>query len=140
MELPPDARAGYERTVADLRARLGDAAFADTWAAGQALPVDQAAAEAEALAAELAAELAADPVAAPAGLAAPAAAALPAGVSEREIEVLRLLAQGLTNAQIGERLFISPRTVNAHLYRIYNKLGLTSRSAAVRYVFDHGLA
>ena len=139
MELPPDARAGYERTVADLRVRLGDAAFADAWAAGRALPVDQAAAEAEALAAELAAELAADPVAAPAGLAAPAAAALPAGVSEREIEVLRLLAQGLTNAQIGERLFISPRTVNAHLTSIFRKLGVRSRSAATRFAVERGL-
>ena len=64
----------------------------------------------------------------------------PAGLSEREAEVLRLVARGLTNAGIGERLFISPRTVNTHLIAIYRKLSVDSRSAATRVAVEQGLA
>jgi DNA-binding CsgD family transcriptional regulator len=53
------------------------------------------------------------------------------------MEVLRLVAEGLTDAQIAEVLGISPRTVNAHLRSIYSKLGLTSRHAATRYALEH---
>jgi DNA-binding CsgD family transcriptional regulator len=61
----------------------------------------------------------------------------PAGLTEREVEVLRLVAQGLTNARVGERLFISPRTVDFHLRSIYGKLGVTTRAAATRFVLEH---
>jgi predicted ATPase/DNA-binding CsgD family transcriptional regulator len=63
----------------------------------------------------------------------------PAGLSSREVEVLRLVAAGLTSAEVAERLFLSPRTVQAHLYRIYNKLGVSSRSAATRFAIEHRL-
>jgi DNA-binding NarL/FixJ family response regulator len=63
----------------------------------------------------------------------------PGDLSQREIEVLRLLARGLTNAQIAEQLVISPRTVDAHLRSIYSKLAVTSRSAATRYALEHQL-
>jgi predicted ATPase/DNA-binding CsgD family transcriptional regulator len=63
-----------------------------------------------------------------------------AGLSARELDVLRLVAQGLSDAQVAERLVLSPRTVNAHLTSIYNKLGVNSRSAATRYAVEHGLA
>jgi len=53
-------------------------------------------------------------------------------MTEREVEVLRLLAQGLTDPQIAERLMISPRTVHAHLRAIYRKLDVSRRSAATR--------
>ena len=89
---------------------------------------------------ELAAELARDPVAAPADPPVPAAAVLPAGLSEREAEVLRLVAAGLTNAQVAERLYLSRRTVDAHLTSIFRKLGVNSRSAATRFAVEHGLA
>jgi DNA-binding CsgD family transcriptional regulator len=65
--------------------------------------------------------------------------AFPGELTLREVEVLRLLALGLTNVQIAERLVISPRTVNAHLRAIYSKLALTSRTAATRYAIDHDL-
>ena len=53
--------------------------------------------------------------------------------------MLRLVAQGLTDAQVAERLFLSRHTVNAHLRSIYDKLGVTSRSAATRFALEHGL-
>jgi predicted ATPase/DNA-binding CsgD family transcriptional regulator len=58
----------------------------------------------------------------------------------REQEVLRWLAQGLTNMQIAERLVVSPFTINAHLRNIYNKLDVPSRPAAIRYALEHQLA
>jgi DNA-binding CsgD family transcriptional regulator/tetratricopeptide (TPR) repeat protein len=62
-----------------------------------------------------------------------------AGLSPREIEVLQLVAQGLTDAQVGERLFISPRTVARHLQSIYGKLGVNSRTAATAFAYEHDL-
>jgi DNA-binding NarL/FixJ family response regulator len=59
--------------------------------------------------------------------------AFPAGLTAREVEVLRLVSSGLTNAQIGQQLAISTRTVNAHMRSIYNKLEISSRTAATRY-------
>ena len=53
--------------------------------------------------------------------------------------MLRLLATGLTDAQIAEQLVLSLHTVHAHLRTIYSKLGVTSRSAATRYAFEHQL-
>lgn len=65
---------------------------------------------------------------------------LPAGLSQREAEVLRLVATGLTDAEVAERLFIARRTVNTHLTAIYTKLGVNSRVAATRFAVEHGLA
>ncbi len=61
----------------------------------------------------------------------------PDGLTTREGEVLHLLAQGLTDAQIAEQLIISPRTVNTHLTAIYGKIQVSSRSAATRYAIEH---
>jgi DNA-binding NarL/FixJ family response regulator len=63
----------------------------------------------------------------------------PAGLTPREVEVLRLVAQGLTDAQVAEQLVVSPRTVSTHLTSIYNKLGVNSRSAATRFAVEHQL-
>jgi DNA-binding NarL/FixJ family response regulator len=65
--------------------------------------------------------------------------ARPAGLSKRELDVLRLVAQGLTDAEVAEQLFLARRTVNTHLTSIYTKLGVNSRSAATRYAVEHGL-
>ena len=61
------------------------------------------------------------------------------GLSAREIQVLRLVASGKTNRQIASALFISDRTVERHLSNIFNKLDLTSRSAATAYAYEHQL-
>jgi len=68
------------------------------------------------------------------GRAGPKAAGL---LSRRETEVLRLLREGLTNRRIGERLFISPKTVEHHLSRVYSKLDVTTRAEAAAYAARH---
>ena len=64
----------------------------------------------------------------------------PAGLTSREVEVLGLVASGMTSPQIAKELFLSPRTVDTHLTSIYHKLGVNSRTAATRFALDHGLA
>ncbi|MEM9463510.1 MAG: LuxR C-terminal-related transcriptional regulator [Myxococcota bacterium] len=63
----------------------------------------------------------------------------PVPLSAREREVAVLVAEGLSNPQIGKRLFISPRTVTTHLVKIYARLEIHSRAALTRYVLEHGL-
>jgi len=63
----------------------------------------------------------------------------PNDLSERELEVLRLVAQGLSDARIAEILVNSPRTVNAHLRSIYRKLDITSRHAATLFALKQQL-
>ncbi len=62
------------------------------------------------------------------------------GLTLREVEILRLVAAGMTNRQTAERLGLSVRTVDAHLRSIYAKLGIESRSVATRYAVEHNLA
>jgi two-component system response regulator NreC len=63
----------------------------------------------------------------------------PDGLSEREVEVLRMIALGHTNAEIGEQLYLSVRTVETHRAHIQQKLRLGSRSELVHYALGHGL-
>ena len=60
-------------------------------------------------------------------------------LSGREVEVLAVLAEGLTDSQIGERLYISRNTVKNHLHRCYVKLGAQNRTDAVRIARERGL-
>jgi DNA-binding CsgD family transcriptional regulator len=60
-------------------------------------------------------------------------------LTDRELEVLRLVAEGLTDGRIAKRLYVSPRTASNHLRSIYNKLGVPSRAAAVRQAVERGL-
>ena len=65
--------------------------------------------------------------------------AYPSGLSEREVEVLRMVAGGRTNQQIADELVLSVKTVARHVSNILNKTGLDNRSAATAYAFEHGL-
>jgi HD-GYP domain-containing protein (c-di-GMP phosphodiesterase class II) len=63
----------------------------------------------------------------------------PAGLTAREVEVLRLLARGLSNKEIAERLVISPKTVANHAEHIYSKINASTRAAAGLFAMQHGL-
>jgi DNA-binding NarL/FixJ family response regulator len=78
---------------------------------------------------------------APAGATAaePATADLPDGLTQREAEILALIAQGLTNPEIASRLFLSGHTVKTHINRIFAKTGSRDRAAAIGYAHRHGL-
>jgi ATP/maltotriose-dependent transcriptional regulator MalT len=135
IELSPDLREDYVRMVENVRAKLGEQAFAAAWAEGRKMTLEQILAAPE-------------PQSTP-GLI-PTESHLSSVVETRsepsydkltvrELEVLRLVARGWTDAQIAEQLVISRRTVNAHLTSIYSKIHVSSRSAATRYAIDRKL-
>jgi DNA-binding NarL/FixJ family response regulator len=64
---------------------------------------------------------------------------LPGGLTERQAEVLRMAAGGMSNKEIAAGLFLSPSTVERHLATIYRKLGVAGRVDATRFALDHGL-
>ena len=64
----------------------------------------------------------------------------PHGLTEREMEVLRLITGGHSNREVGEQLYISPATAARHVANIYNKIGVDSRARATAFAFQHGLA
>jgi DNA-binding NarL/FixJ family response regulator len=64
----------------------------------------------------------------------------PDGLTSREAEVLNLLASGLSNTEIAQRLFLSNATVKTHINRIFAKTGARDRAQAVRYAYQHGIA
>jgi DNA-binding CsgD family transcriptional regulator len=120
----------YEGRVAAARAQLDAAAWEEAWNEGRTMSPEQAieyALEDQATQHE-----GHDTSLSP--------AALPAGLSVREAEVLKLVARGLTNANMARELFISPNTVNRHLNSIYHKLGVNSRAAATHFAAEHRLA
>ena len=106
------------------RRRLGQAAFEEACEVGRRLRWDQSQDLLETTVAELTAALCSSP----------------AGLTSREVEVLRLVALGLSNGEIGERLVVSTRTVHAHLRSIYDKLGVTTRTAAAHEAVRIGVA
>jgi two-component system, NarL family, response regulator NreC len=69
----------------------------------------------------------------------PEPAGPPDDLTEREVEILRLIALGHTNAEIGEQLFLSVRTVESHRAHVQQKLRRSTRAELVRYALDHGL-
>lgn len=128
--VPPVDRVGYERVVATARVQLGEQAFATAWAEGRTMTPEQA--SVVLLQASLSEHISKV-------LPTPQPPA-PTDLTAREMEVLRLLSRGLSNAQIAEELIVSQLTVKAHLRSIYSKVGVTSRSAATRYALEHHLS
>jgi len=116
----------FETQLNTARSRLEETAWEAAWAEGRAMSpeeaVDYALSEGE------------KPGSSP-----PSTTSYPAGLSAREVEVLRLVAKGLTNPQIAKELFISPRTVDRHLNSVYRKVGVSSRVAAARFATEHDL-
>jgi predicted ATPase/DNA-binding CsgD family transcriptional regulator len=117
------------------RTALGNEAYTAAFAEGRQLPQVEALRESIALAEAIASG--AVPVQDPIPLAAPEAIGVPSagssaalGLSPRELDVLRLIAQRWTDPEIAEALFVSPRTVNAHVRSIFSKLDVTNRREA----------
>ncbi len=114
-------RADYDHGLTAARETLGNAAFTAAWGKGRKMTLEEAVAYALEEVPELPPTI------------------YPAGLTAREVEVLKLVTQGLTNAKVAERLILSPRTVNAHLRTIYGKIRVSSRAAATRFAVEHGL-
>ncbi|MEA2514462.1 MAG: hypothetical protein QOJ59_3949, partial [Thermomicrobiales bacterium] len=119
--LMPRQVAGYERNVADARNALGEPVFAAAWAEGRRLSADEARAEAFRVIDAIAGAAAREP---------PTRAADPF-LTPREVEVLRLVADGRSDREIADALFIGTGTVRTHLMHAFGKLGVGSRTAAV---------
>jgi DNA-binding CsgD family transcriptional regulator len=130
-------RALYGRAETQGRSLLGEAAFRDAWNAGRSLSLDEAIGEARILARDVSRE----------ALLAPCEAESEEMNTEvagtrltvRELEVLRLIAEGRSNREIAETLFISLRTVTTHTTGIFSKLHVGSRTAAVAVARELGL-
>jgi non-specific serine/threonine protein kinase len=123
-------RATYEAGVARLRESLGEDAFNAAWRAGRNLPRPDAVAEALTVTAP------------PTHSQSPPAQhdTAPAfDLTPREHEVLQLIAQGKTNQEIADALFLSVHTIKVHVRSILSKLNLDSRTAAAAFAFQHGL-
>ena len=127
---PAVFRTEYEHAIAAARTQVEEKSFTVAWAEGRAMTLEQALAGLQETSLS-------EPV--PEALHAPRPPA-PTDLTAREMEVLRLLARGLSNAPIAEELVVSQLTVKAHLRSIYSKLGVTSRSAATRYALEYRLS
>jgi DNA-binding NarL/FixJ family response regulator len=117
-------RSLYGRVKDDVRARVGETAFEAALDDGLAMSAEQAV------------EYALEDPATPHDDTIPAAQA---GLTRREVEVLRLVAKGLSNREIATDLVLSEHTVHRHVANVLAKLGASSRAAAVAQASSHGL-
>ncbi|HKG27921.1 MAG TPA: LuxR C-terminal-related transcriptional regulator, partial [Thermomicrobiales bacterium] len=123
------ANAPYaERIAADARGRVGESAFAAAWKQGQAVPFENALADAVALASSAGEQP--PPVESNVG---------DFGLTPRELDVLRLLVEGNSDREIGEALFIGTRTVQTHVANLFAKLGVNARAEAAAVAVRRGL-
>ena len=135
VSIPLIERADNERSIATVRTSLGEKDFAAAWEAGRVMTPDQ-------VITSQGNEIG-TPMAAPANTSSsthPTASTYPAGLTAREVEVLRLVARGLTSGEIALELKISEKTVAHHLTHIFNKTSSDNRAAAAAYAIRHGLA
>jgi DNA-binding NarL/FixJ family response regulator len=127
----PVERLLYESAIKDLHRHLDEETFAAAYERGRMMSPDQALQEHVSI------------LSLPPSQSTPIerkrTISYPSGLTSREVEVLRLVAQGMTNEQVANQLIISPRTVDTHLTSIYGKIGVSSRSAATRYAMEHHL-
>ena len=114
-------RARHARVLAEVRSALGDGRFAVLWDEGTHLPLGATVELVGAVRERRDLDVV-------------------DGLTTRELEVLALVAEGRTDAEVADVLVLSIRTVNAHLRSIYRKLDVHTRSAATRYAIEHGLA
>ena len=113
-------RERHDRVLAEARSRLDEARFAGAWEEGRRLPVSATVELVHAVRTGVSVDA-------------------PDGLTARELEVLALVAEGRTDAEVAEGLVVSLRTVHAHLRSVYRKLNVHTRSAATRYALEHGL-
>jgi non-specific serine/threonine protein kinase len=130
LPVDPAHRAVHGRDVAAVRVSLEEDAFSAGWVTGAALPLAVAVAEARTIVALAPSPLPESP---------PASQAERLGLTPREIEVLRLLAEGLSDREIATALFVSPRTVGWHVTHLLAKLDVESRAAAAATAIRRGL-
>ncbi len=131
----PVHRVDYEHVLTHVRARMGEQTFSTAWAEGRLMTPEQALAVQEKEMTSISMPMATDPTPTP-GM---KSFTFPLKLTAREVEVLRLLAQGWTDSHIAEYLVISVRTVNRHTSSLYSKLGVSSRVAAIRSAIEHHL-
>jgi DNA-binding NarL/FixJ family response regulator len=139
---PPIAQKRYEVIVTTLRLHLGEHTFQEARQQGQHIEAGtilQFAEHDNALSVPRPAQLSAPIVTTLSDQKMVTTAVLSEELTSREIEIFRLLANGLTKSQIAQQLTISFHTVNAHVRSIYAKTSVSSRSAATRYALEHGL-
>jgi predicted ATPase/DNA-binding CsgD family transcriptional regulator len=130
----PVYRTAYAHEVSTARDALGEQAFAAAWDTGRKMTPREALADQGRTVLSQPMPKVPSP-----SLPAKSEATYPDGLTAREVEVLRLIALGLTDTRIAEQLVISPRTVNTHLTSIYSKIQVSSRSGATRYAMEHHL-
>lgn len=111
----------YSQVLDMIHTQLDDQAFAVAWNEGRSMTLEQLLARSEPAVIHTSSSTCSH------------------GLTSRENDVLRLLTQGLSSTLIADQLFISLTTVNSHVRSIYNKLGVSSRSAATRYALEHHL-
>jgi predicted ATPase/serine/threonine protein kinase/DNA-binding CsgD family transcriptional regulator len=133
IRLSPLRRAEHDRAVEGIHAQLDEATFVAAWAEGRTMSLEQILVNLEAM------PLHRPVLTAPPSTVTAFAPPLHTKLTPREMDVLRLLAKGLTSAQIAEQLVIGLVTVNSHVRSIYSKLGVTSRAVATRYAIEHQL-
>lgn len=134
-EMHPDDKSNLRQSHATVQMQLGKAGWASAWGEGRSLSPETATAFAtETL--QIASEAATTGTPTKARERSPR---YPKQLTQREVEVLRLVTGGLTDAQIAERLYVSPNTVHAHLRSIYDKLEVRSRSGAAHFAVENGL-